>query len=368
MAEEKAKVERDEQALENKCPSCKASIKFNPTIGKFKCEYCGSEFTLEEMQQHSDNASTEEKNKKKEEQAPRDDYDDYVTYRCESCGAEIIADDQTAATFCVYCGNTAILKSKLSGKFTPDFMIPFKKDRKEPVEAFRNIGKGRPLMPKDFNNEKNIEKIKGVYIPFWLYDINVSGEITMNGEIVTTWTRGNTHYTKTDTYHVVRGGSMDYHKIPVDGSSRFDNDIMNSIEPFEFKELIPYNHAYLSGFYAEKYDEEGEKTYNEASDRALNSTKDKLMNTAARYTTKIVTGNTLASKELKNYYAMLPVWMVNVKYKDKMHIFAMNGQTGEFIGNIPLDKGKAVLYFIITFIITFIVVMIASYVFFMIGG
>lgn len=366
MSDNEKKV-KDEQALENKCPACKASIKFNPKVGKFKCEYCGSEFTLEEMQQHSDNASTEEKNKPKEKQEKKDTYDGYVSFRCESCGAEIIADEQTAATFCVYCGNTAILKSKLSGEFTPDKMIVFKKEKQEAVNAFKGLRKGRPLMPKDFNSEKNIEKIKGVYIPFWLYDINVSGDVNMVGSRVTSWTVGDTHYTKTDKYNVVRGGTMSYNNIPVDGSSRFDNNIMNSIEPFNFAELIPYNHAYLSGFYAEKYDEEGEKIFKEASDRAINSTREKLEKSAGNYTSTFVSGDTLESKELKKQYVMLPVWMVNVKFKDKMHIFAMNAQTGEFIGDIPIDSKKAVLYFLLIFIITFIVVIIASYIVFKAG-
>lgn len=367
MDQENKKL-KDEQALENKCPACKASIKFNPKVGKFKCEYCGSEFTLEEMQKHSDNASTEEKNQPKEKQTKKDTYDGYVSYHCESCGAEIIADEQTAATFCVYCGNTAILKSKLSGEFTPDKMLVFKKEKQESINAFKGLGKGRPLMPKDFNSEKNIEKIRGIYIPFWLYDLNIEGDVNMTGDIITHWSVGDTHYTKTDKYRVVRGGTMTYHNIPVDASSRFDNNIMNSIEPFNFAELIPYNHAYLSGFYAERYDESGEKIYNEAAERALNSTRERLKNEATRYATTIVTGDTLTSKELKKQYVMLPVWMVNVKYKDKMHIFAMNGQTGEFIGNIPLDKGKAVLYFIIIFVITFIAVIIGSYILFKMGG
>lgn len=367
MDQENKKV-KDEQALENRCPACKASIKFNPKVGKFKCEYCGSEFTLEEMQKHSDNASTEEKNQPKEKQIKKDTYDGYVSYHCESCGAEIIADEQTAATFCVYCGNTAILKSKLSGEFTPDKMLVFKKEKQESINAFKNLGKGRPLMPKDFNSEKNIEKIRGVYIPFWLYDINVSGNLDMTGEIITQWSSGDTHYTKTDKYKIVRGGTMDYKNVPVDGSSRFDNNIMNSIEPFNFAELVPYNHAYLSGFYAERYDESGEKIYKEASDRAVNSTRERLRNDASRYTTKIITSDTLQSKETNKQYVLLPVWMVNVKYKDKMHIFAMNGQTGEFIGNIPLDKGKAVLYFIIIFAVTFITIILGSYILFRIGG
>lgn len=362
------KKQIDEQALENKCPACKASIKFNPTVGKFKCEYCGSEFTLEEMQQHKDNASTEEKNQPKEKQVKKDNYDGYVTYRCESCGAEIIADEQTAATFCVYCGNTAILKSKLSGEFTPDKMIVFKKDKQESINAFKNLGKGRPLMPKDFNSEKNIEKIRGIYIPFWLYDFNINGSLDMTGQIVKSWTSGDTHYTQTDYYQILRGGTMDYHNIPVDASSRFDNNIMNSIEPFNFAELIPYNHAYLSGFYAEKYDEDGDKPYKEASDRALNSTRQRFIGTASRFSSVMIKTDNLTANQTKKQYVMLPVWMVNVKYKDKMHIFAMNGQTGEFIGNIPLDKGKAVLYFVTIFAITFIVVLVISYIIFVMGG
>ncbi|MBR5369870.1 MAG: DNA helicase PriA [Bacilli bacterium] len=365
MAEEKVKKKK-EDSLENRCPSCRASIKFNPKLGKWKCVYCGSEFTLEEMQSHSDNASTEKKNRK--DAKVEDDNIEYVSYHCESCGAEIIADSETAATFCVYCGNTAILQSKLSGKFSPDLVIPFKNEKKDAIEAFKGLSKGRPLMPKDFNNEQNIEKIRGIYIPFWLFDINNSGDIEMSATTVETWRIGNTHYTKTNYYRVIRGGTIDYIKIPIDGSTRFENDIMNTIEPFNYNELVPYNHAYLSGFYAERYDQEAKDVFAEAADRSINSTKEVLKNDTGHYTTKTITKDTIIAKENKRYYAMLPVWMVNVKYKDKMYIFAMNGQTGEFIGNIPLDVGKAFLYFFIIFISIFAGIMIFSLIIYLLGG
>ena len=101
-----------EKALENRCPSCTASIAFNPTVGKWKCEYCGEEFALEDMQQHSDNASGLDKNIEREKQV-HTDTSGYVTYHCDSCGAEIVTDEQTSATFCVYCGATAILRQKV---------------------------------------------------------------------------------------------------------------------------------------------------------------------------------------------------------------------------------------------------------------
>ena len=365
MAEEKKKNKK-ENTLENRCPSCRASIKFNAKLQKWKCEYCGSEFTLEEMKKHSDNASTEKKNKK--DAKVEDDNIEYVQYHCESCGAEIIADSETSATFCVYCGNTAILQSKLSGKFSPDLVIPFKKTKEEAIEAFKGLSKGRPLMPKDFNDEKNIEKIRGIYIPFWLFDINNSGDIEMNATTSESWRVGDTRYTKTNYYKVVRGGTMDYIKIPVDGSTRFDNDIMNTIEPFNYEELVEYNHAYLSGFYAEKYDQDAKDVFAEAADRSINSTKEIFRNDARQYLTKTITSDTVIAKERNRYYALLPVWMVNVKYKDKMHIFAMNGQTGEFIGNIPLDVGKAFLYFFIIFISVFAGIIILSLIVALLGG
>jgi len=360
------KKQKTEQALENRCPACTASISYSPTARKWKCSYCGSEFTLEEMKKYSDNASTDEKNKK--EASSKDTYDGYVNYKCESCGAEIIADEQTAATFCVYCGNTAILKSKLSGEFSPDKIIPFKREQQAAIAAFKGLSKGRPLMPRGFNNVKNIEKIKGVYIPFWLYDFNISGDIVMNGETVETWSSGDTHYTKTNTFLITRGGTMDFENIPVDASTRFDNAIMNTIEPFDYSEMVPYNHAYLSGFYAEKYDESGENIFKEAADRAHNTARNVLRDDARLYSSKIITTDKLNITEKNKSYALLPVWMVNVKYNNKMHTFAMNGQTGEFIGNIPLDKGRTILYAILIFALSLLVCIAITYLAFIGGG
>ena len=366
MAKEEEMVkEKEEQTLENRCPACKASISFDAKSGKWKCEYCGSSFTLEEMQEHSDNASGEKKNQKKE--GDSSDHTQYVSYHCESCGAEIIADEETAATFCIYCGNTAILQSKLSGKFSPDQMIPFQKEKKEAVDAFKSLAKGRPFVPKDFTHEGNIEKIRGVYIPFWLYDVKVSGDIVMNAETVEKWTVGKTHYTKTNVFKVTRGGDMMFQKVPVDGSSHFDNDIMNSIEPFSNQKLIPYNHAYLSGFYAEKYDEEGDKVFSEASSRTLNTARGVLKDDAVLYVSKTIVADHLAANEEARSYVLLPVWMVNVKYKNKMYIFAMNGETGKFVGNIPLDLGKVFLYTLIIFVIVMAISIAITYGIF-IGG
>ena len=187
-----------------KCPSCGGKVDYNSENHKWKCEYCGSEFSLEEMQQSEDNASTEKNNSKKKEEP--DNYDNYVSYHCESCGAEIIADEATSSTFCVYCGNTAVLKSKLSGKFAPSRIIPFKKTKDQAIEAFKSLYKGRPLMPKFFNDPKNIEKVSGVYIPFWLFSFKNNINYEGNAQKVTSWRVGDTVYTKTDRIERTRDG------------------------------------------------------------------------------------------------------------------------------------------------------------------
>lgn len=346
-----------EKAINNKCPACGAPISFSPSLNKWKCEYCSSEFSFEEMQKYNNASSAEandiETNNNEEEL-------DLLSYKCQNCGAEIVADENTAATFCVYCGSIAILKSKLSGKFAPDYIIPFKKTKEEAVAAFVNLAKGRPLCPKDFTDKNNIEKIKGVYIPFWLHSTIIEGDLNSSATRVKTWRSGDYRYTKTDYYKLYRSGSIKFLRIPTDGSKNFDDDIMNSIEPFDYNQMIKYNHAYLSGFFAEKYDVPSEETINIANIRALNSTRT-LMYKDSFYDSRTITKDTLAPKDSRVEYALLPVWMVNVKYNGKTYIFAMNGESGKFIGNIPIDKKKQWLYtigiFAICFTISFLVAM-----------
>ena len=358
-----------EIVLDNKCPTCGANLKFNPTLGSWKCEFCKINYTLEELQKHN-NASSKKNNEQitDEEKEKLEDNKNLVVYKCGNCGAEIVAEETVAATFCVYCRNTAILKSKLSGKFAPDKIIPFKVEKDKAIEAFKDISKGRPFVPKDFNNQSNIDKIRGVYVPFWLFNTNTKGNITYDAKRIRTWTTGNTHYTETSVYELLRDGTVECERIPVDGSTRFENDIMNSIEPFNYNELVPYNHAYLSGFLAEKYDVESEVAYKDAEIRAINSTKDAFASTTVGYSSVIPKFQNLSTNLLSKEYCFLPVWMVNVKYNGKMHIFAMNGQTGEFIGNIPLDKKKAFLYYVVIFLIVFILTIVLSYIIYKVGA
>lgn len=337
------------ESMDNKCPACGANITFNPKNQKWDCKYCDSSFTLEEMKQHK-NASSEEASRSTSYNKASENLD---VYHCKNCGAEVMADEQTTATFCLYCGSTAILKEKIESGRKPSQMIPFKKVKEDAIEAFKGIYKGRPLMPRFFNKKENIEKITGVYIPFWSYDLKTEGDISFTSKDIITWSDSNYHYEKTDTYLTKKNGSLEFEKVLVDGSSRFDDDLMDSIEPFDYKDLVDYNHAYLSGFLAEKYDVDSEKAIERAETRAMNTSVSEIESTV-RHQTSMVTDNHLKVEKIKDDYILLPVFMVNVKYKDKMYTFAMNGQTGEIVGNIPLDKKRVILFSITIFILTFL--------------
>lgn len=359
------------KTVDHKCPSCNASINYNPKNKNWVCEYCGSKFTLEQLEANEKNFETtsvkdskelKENNKEQKEKDSNNENVEMDEYICQDCGAKIVADKNTAATFCVYCKNTAILKSRLTDKFSPSQIIPFSKTKEDAIEAFKKVGKGKILMPKEFSDPKNIEELTGVYIPFWLYSCKADGHISGKGTKVMMWSDFYYNYTKTDTYNVERDCTYDFEKIPVDGSVRFNDAIMNSIEPFNYEELTKFNYSYLSGFLAEKYDVEKDEAKKITIDRAERSVYNDLQNKASlKYNSFIPEGKECNIKEENVEYVLFPVWMVNIKYNEKMYTFAMNGQTGKLIGDIPYSKKKAALFLLILFIILFAILLLITY-------
>ncbi len=344
--------------MDHKCQHCGAVLKFNPHGQNWVCEYCKSEYNKAEIDAYEASRGVEKLTSESEKVKLEKDLNGMDIYSCPNCGAQIVADENTSATFCVYCKSTAILKNKLIGEFNPSEVIPFHKTREDAILAFKKLGKGKPLMPKEFSNHKNIDDMRGVYIPFWLYDYNVNGNIVADAKRIRSWVSGGYRYTKTDTYRVDRAGNMRFNKVPVDGSTHFDNSVMNSIEPFDYNGLVEFSPSYLSGFLAEKYDVDSETAKTEALRRTQNSTTDILRSDVIGYTSVVVTGANHNVNLNKSEYVLLPVWLLNIKYKDKLYTFAMNGQTGKLIGDIPVDKKKAVLYWILGFAVIMVILTI----------
>lgn len=337
--------------LDHKCPSCDAVLKFNPKGQNWKCEYCRGEFNLQQLEEYEKKTG---KVLEKEDTAKKVlDPNGMVIYTCKNCGAQIVADPNVSTTSCVYCKNTAILKDKLQGEFSPEYVLPFRNTKEDAIEAFKRLGKGRIFMPKEFNDQKNINEMSGIYIPFWLYDYGANGDIEATCTRVTSWRSGNYMYTKTDTYQATRSGDMSFSNVPVDGSKRFANDIMNSIEPFDYKDLKEFNYSYLSGFLSEKYDVSKEEAKPDSEMRCRNSFIGEMKKDIRGYNTVTVVKNNINLNNTKTSYVLLPVWMLNIKYKEKIYTFAMNGQTGKMVGNIPINWVKVIIVWLILFAATF---------------
>lgn len=342
----------------HKCPNCEAGLPFNPEKGLWVCEYCNSKFTEEELITYINNSEEKKKGKVKKHKNNIDM--EYTTvemdmYKCPSCGAEILTDENTTATFCVYCKNPTIIKERFKGAFNPKYIIPFKKTKQEATEAFSRFSKGKIFSPDNFTDYRNIQEISSIYIPFWLYSCQVDGKIKVDARKVRSWCSGNYRYTETSYYEANRFGELSFDKVPVDGSTEFDNIIMDSIEPYDYTELKEFNMSYLSGFLSEHYDTSSEDSFERAQNRIKETTTNLLNNDIHGYTSKTVLSSDININNLETDYVLLPVWLLNTKYNDKIYTFALNGQTGKMVGNIPICKKKLIKKSLIVAIATAII-------------
>ena len=261
-----------------KCPCCGAPLVFDAESQNLHCESCENTFPLETMQQMEEGSADSGGASKYdwEHYEPRSFEDtnevNLANYSCPSCGAEITGDDTLGSTVCPYCGNSTIVKGQFEGTLRPDYIIPFKLNKKMAIAAFEGDFKNTPFLPDSFKNKKKIEEMAGVYVPFWMFDCDCDAAVTYNAERVTAWSDANYNYTKTDYFKLFRSGSIGFANIPVDASKKADNTYMESVEPFHCKDAVEFSGAYLSGFLADKYDVSAEDSIERANERVKNST------------------------------------------------------------------------------------------------
>ncbi len=336
---------------EYKCPCCDGAIAFDSESQKMKCPYCGTEFDVETIKDYDRNLGEDgeddiywEKSDAPEWQTG--EQEGLKVYQCKSCGGEIITDETTAATECPYCANPVVMMGQLSGNLKPDYVIPFKLNKEEAKAALQRYYKGKTLLPKVFKAQNKIEEIKGVYVPFWLFDADADAHIRYKGTKVRSWSDSNYYYTETRFYSVIRSGNIGFRRIPVDGSEKMQDDLMESIEPYDFSEAVDFQTAYLAGYFADKYDIDSEASIERANIRIKNSTADAFRSTVIGYTTVTPEATSINIKSGKTSYALLPVWILNTEWNGEKYRFAINGQTGKIAGNLPMDKGAFARWFL----------------------
>ncbi|MBR3392373.1 MAG: hypothetical protein IKG74_06930 [Firmicutes bacterium] len=356
------------QITNYQCPSCTGPLHFSGTSGRLECDYCGSSFSVEEIEalyaekNEQAEAAAAQAEAKAEAERESQGYGDaewdmssmsawgseaagMKAYSCPSCGAELICDATTAATSCPYCGNPTVVPSQFSGDLKPDYVIPFRLDKEAAISALKRHYQGKPLLPSSFKDRNHLEEIKGVYVPFWLFDGEAEGRVTFDATRSKMRRSGEYQVTTTEHYDVMRDGSLAFENVPVDASTKMPDDYMDSIEPFDYRDLKPFSTAYLPGFLADKYDVDPETCGQRAGERVRQSLMSAIKNSVNGYETchQVSADVNISKGRIK--YALLPVWLLNTKYDNKNYLFAMNGQTGKMVGDLPSSPKRKLAWF-----------------------
>lgn len=328
--------------VQYKCPCCGAALTFSPQTQKLSCKSCNNTYDLATLQQYaqeeqaSDQQSLHWEYQKEAQIAERTDDGLCV---CPSCGAQIEADDDKVSTICPYCDNVVVIKATASGEFQPDVIIPFQVTSDRAKEMLENFCKGKHLLPKNFRNKNYLKNIKGYYVPYWLFDCKANADMSFNGTKIRTWSDHDYDYVETSYYLINRAGTMSFYHVPVDGSTKMEDETTESIEPFDYRGLKEFNPAYLAGYETDKYDVSSDTAEQRANERLYRSAEDILYSTIHGYDTVNVKRRHLSSNKGNVTYAFLPVWLFETVYQGETYQFAINGQTGKMVGELPVDRG-----------------------------
>ncbi len=306
-------------------------MSYDAELGKLHCESCGREDSIEDFPTENIQSVFSEEDGKE--------------YHCKNCGAVIMTDADTTATTCSFCGAGVVLGDRLSGKMAPLRIIPFKISREQAIKAFKSwAGNGR-LTPKGFMTADRIKKVTGIYVPFWLYDLNSRVQANALCTKVRTYTRGDYIYTETRYYDVYRDINLDYIKLPVDASEKMNDELMDRLEPYNYGDLKEFKTPYLAGYIAEKYNYDEEELLPRAKSKIENYIHSYISSTIAGYSTVSYNSKNIDTSKKSAYYTLLPVWMVYYDYDNSEHTFAMNGQTGKVVGTPPISYSRVAAWF-----------------------
>lgn len=360
-------------AIEYKCENCAASLRFDVDSNMLVCDYCGSEFAVDYAENNMGKDSGNDEiivsdNENWKEDYERNSDDDFVKMEikqrtCPSCGGILLGDDVSMATFCAYCGNATLTETVVADIRTPEYIIPFKNTKEEAQKAFTEWGKKGFVTPSDFTSKSTIEKITGIYVPFYLYSCKSTCDYTAKAEKKYNKRFLGKEYEITEHFNVRRNITDKFIDIPADASEKMSDETMDLLEPFNMDELEEFKKAYMSGFLADKYSFTDKEMVERVAQRVIQFSKDSAFDHINGYDTVIPTGSKVDVVWNKTKYCMLPVWILNYNYNGKNFEFAMNGQTGKVVGTRPISTGKSILLFILWFLPSWLVISVIAFFF-----
>jgi DNA-directed RNA polymerase subunit RPC12/RpoP len=352
---------------QHKCPACGGTLVFSPEKGKLVCEFCDTEYEVEKDEGAQSPAEKPQTNVSGEAQpdAPQIEGFDFSQfyesakvpngenlpiYLCKSCGAEVIASSVEASLTCPYCTNKIVLTDKLSGSIRPDGIIPFKIPQKDLKAHLDNFYKDKKLLPKNFFSESKMEKVTGIYVPFWLFTGKLSGDYSYAAHKISTTESNDYKITTTRYYHTERRAEAGFADIPIDASDKMKDSLMDSVLPYDMSEVKPFSTDYLAGYAADRFDVPG-KAMQSRADKLMSNTLQRMVegNLHAEYTNISRNRSSIHAEGVKVRYILMPVYAFNIKWGNKKYGFGVNGQTGKVVGDLPTDKNVSRFYFLVRF-------------------
>ena len=347
---------------EYECPACGGMMEFNVATQKLRCPYCATELAAdaledeEEIQDEQADGSAgaaEDSFAAQSGNYTQEELEHLKVYSCKSCGAEIVAEENTVSSKCPYCGNNVVMTGQFAGGKKPDGVIPFKITKEEAQNIYKEHIKTRWLAPKIFKDNRKIDEIKGVYVPFYLVSgtaySHVQGKGYRNGR---SWSDSQYNYTETQEYDLDRDISLPVKDLPSICTDKANSILMESIEPFDTNGLKPYAGGFLAGFSAEKYKESYvQQCLRQAEERMATSAYESVVSSINEYSSKNITSHSEKIHGLSHKYCLLPVWFFTERYADKAWNVVINGQTGKVAGILPEDKKKFILSVLIKAVI-----------------
>lgn len=332
-----------------KCPNCGADMRFDSDSGTLLCGSCGRQDEIESFPKEFVSNEFQE--------------GEATEYGCNNCGAVIITDADTTATTCSFCQAAVVLADRLSGTLAPSKVIPFTISKEKAMSAFKKWCRNGMLTPRGFMSANRVKSITGMYVPFWLYDLNCKGNVVAVGTKVRTYSKGDYLYTETSYYDVYRSVDLNYIKVPVDASEKMDDELMDKLEPYNYDDLKDFNTPYLAGYIAEKYNYDNEQLFPRVKSRVENYVDSFIRSTTSEYQMIEFKDKQLDMKQVQAHYTLIPVWVVFYNYNNKDYFFAMNGQTGKIVGKPPISKGKVAAWYAGIASASFIVLKSAAWLF-----
>ncbi len=330
------------------CPNCGANINFDPGKQLLHCDFCDTDLSPDSVIQKDD--AVESTYTESEADANSETgYKEYTTtiYTCKECGGEILAYDNTVATFCSYCGASTVLSSRIGKERAPEYIIPFKITKEQSAELYRKAVKKALFAPAYMKEDTVIEKFRGIYMPYWIYDFKENRPASLRGQE----DHRSGDYIIHTHYDINTNVDAEYNGLAYDASSQFNDNLSEAIAPFDFNTAVPFNTTYMSGFYADAADTDA-KLY---ADQARMIVTADIYNNIARdpavkkITLKTDSMSNLAPEKTESRLGYFPVWFLSCKNKDRITYAVINGQTGEVATDIPIDFKK---YLISSLIVT----------------